>query len=406
MAHEATPPVPYRLRVGHLRVCTGIGGVETYLLSVAREQRARGLCPVVIAQPGAPTLALAREMDLETLEIAAAGPWSTLSFPRRLAEVLRAEGFHLLHTHNSYPFWAGWACRKAGIPHVSSLHRPVVPVASPQASPARRARFHRRQLQLLFVDRMIPVSYATRDFYVAQGISPDRMTVVWNGIDPSLYEGQDRERVRAEFAIPPEAFVFGIVGWLSRRKGHQYFFQAGARVCRARPQGHLLIVGRGKLQREMRSLARSLGIEDRCHFAGFRLDIPHVLAAFDCFVSSSLKEGMPMVLLEAMASSLPVVATRVGGVPELVQEGEHGLLAAPRSADSLEQAMLGMIDNPEQAREMGRRAQARIERHFTLEQTVRQLIDIYLDVPGPHRTQPLAGSPPSPSERGESVRTG
>jgi glycosyltransferase involved in cell wall biosynthesis len=189
-----------------------------------------------------------------------------------------------------------------------------------------------------------------------------------------------RESVRGSLGLGRE-FVWLAVGRFEIQKDYPIMLRAFARVHERVSRAVLLLVGRGSLQGETEALARELGLGASVWFLGVRDDIPELLNAADGYVMSSAWEGMPMVLLEATAAGLPIVATRVGGNQEVVCDGESGFLVPPRDADALALAMLRLMEMPEvQRRDMGDRGREHVQSHYGLKRTIACWESLYHEV--------------------------
>jgi glycosyltransferase involved in cell wall biosynthesis len=230
-----------------------------------------------------------------------------------------------------------------------------------------------------FTDLSLAVSRGVRDYLVAQGgLDPAKVRVVANGVDTAAIEAaRPGNLVRRELGLPEGAPVIGLVARLDHwGKGHKEFLEALASLKERHPV-HALIVGGGRRIDEVRALAASLGLAEAVHFLGERSDVPDLLNAMDIFVLPSYSEGLSLALLEAMAAGLPVVATRVGGTPEVVTDGGNGLLIPPRDAGALAGALTRLLSDPAFARRLGANAQAHIQEHFSLYRLGREINEIY-----------------------------
>jgi glycosyltransferase involved in cell wall biosynthesis len=230
-----------------------------------------------------------------------------------------------------------------------------------------------------FTDLSIAVSRGVRDYLIRQGgVNPAKVRVVANGVDFAAIEAaRPGPVVRRELGLPEDVPVIGLVGRLDHwGKGHQELFSAMAQI-RERHLVHALIVGGGRREAEVRQLAESLGLGGEVHFLGQRRDVPDLLNAMDIFVLPSYSEGVSLALLEAMAAGLPVIATRVGGLPEVVTDGENGLLIPPRDAEALAGALERLLADPAWARELGDHARDHVREHFSLDQLGREINELY-----------------------------
>jgi glycosyltransferase involved in cell wall biosynthesis len=233
-------------------------------------------------------------------------------------------------------------------------------------------------------DHMTVVSQAAADRFIQQRVLPQSLVrVVPNGIDVDLFESVPaarRDSLRQELGLGRE-FVWLAVGRFETPKDYPTMLRAFARVRQENSESVLLLVGRGALQAETEALARELGLSGSVRFLGVRDDIPEIMSAADGYVMSSAWEGMPMVLLEAAAAALPIVATAVGGNGQLVQDQENGFMVPPGSAEDLGDAMLRLMRLPEsERRAMGARGRELVRSRYSLNRTVEQWEEVYREV--------------------------
>jgi glycosyltransferase involved in cell wall biosynthesis len=208
-----------------------------------------------------------------------------------------------------------------------------------------------------------------------EGVNPEKVLHVPNGIaPPPPPSGAD---VRAELGIPAGAPVIGTVSVLRPQKALDVFIRASAELLHDDPDLRVLLAGDGPLKGELAELVHGLGVQDRLLMLGYRSDSPDVMAALDVAVSSSAFEGSPLAVMEYMESARPIVATRVGGVPDLIEDGVHGLLVEPGDVTGLAAAIRRMLADREAARRMGEAARERRRREFTVELMVRRLEALY-----------------------------
>ncbi len=229
--------------------------------------------------------------------------------------------------------------------------------------------------------RVIAISNAVRSYVASQlSIPLNRVAVIHYGIDPSPYAAVDsetRSAVRAGWGIRPEELVIGTVARLFPQKALHVLLEAytAYRKVGRRP-ARLVIVGRGPLEQDLKSIAARLGIEADIVWAGFREDVPAVMTAFDVFVLTSAYEGFGLVLLEAMAAARPVIATAVSAIPEIVQDNVTGMLCPPRDHARIGAAIMQLEDSNERAR-LGLAGRVRAMDQFTLERMVTRTITLY-----------------------------
>jgi len=312
---------------------------------------------------------------------------SSLGLVPAVAQFLSANDVDVVHTHRPKDFVVGLlAARLAGVPHVI---RTVHGLAEPMAG-WNRAKYQVHELVDRVVlpraaDRIVAVSNHTANSLVQAGC-PSRSTVC-------LRNGIDLERVRATrtpldvrraLGIGDEEFIVGTAGRLTAVKGQQHLIEAAPLILRHQANARIVFAGSGPLKVDLLSRARSLGIDGACVFIDPAVDtragIFDLIGAFDVFVLPSLSEGTPMALLEAMALARPVVATSVGGVPEIVRNDETGRLVAPQSPQAIADACVELARKRAWASTLGAAARRAVEERFSHERNGRALLDLYRDV--------------------------
>jgi glycosyltransferase involved in cell wall biosynthesis len=206
---------------------------------------------------------------------------------------------------------------------------------------------------------------------------PSKVITIHYGIDLKQFDGQPSRAALREFGIGPDCTIVGTIGRLSPQKTQDDFLRAAAKVKDAVPKTKFFIVGEGELRHVLEELAKHFGLQSDVIFTGYRSDIADLLRAFDVFVLSSIFEGLPLSILEAMAMAKPVVATHVDGVPEAVSDGETGLLVPPGNPAALAGAIVSLLQNPTRAQAMGHAGRRRAETLFRQERMVAQTEPLY-----------------------------
>jgi glycosyltransferase involved in cell wall biosynthesis len=296
----------------------------------------------------------------------------------RIARWLRREPVNLLHTNECGCMESVLAARLAGIPKVLATYHTdsVYDVLDGRLTTGYRA-LERATNRLL--DRAIAVSGVTRTDRVRHtGIPGSRVVTIHNGIDPDRFARlPDQASARVSLGLPADRVLIGGVGQLARYKGYDVLIRAFALVADRYPQVDLAIAGKGPLREELEALATQLGVRDRVHFLGFQSDVLRVLAALDIYALASMCEAFPYALLEAMAAGLPILATSVGGVPEVMEPGVTGHLVAPGRVDDMAGALKGLVDSASTRARMGAAARERVARHFHQRDSARRTVDVY-----------------------------
>ena len=283
----------------------------------------------------------------------------------RLGAWLRQEGVDILHMHEPHAHSIGLlACMLA--PYVRKVvsrrvdFRPV------------RSLFSRYKYTKPDV-RYLAVSEAVRKVMLDCGIAADAVHTVHSGVDLCRIDAV--QETSSEF--PAGSRVIGTVGHLSAHKGHRYLLRAMREVRRMERKARLVIVGEGKLQADLQAEAAALGLGDTVCFAGFRQDVLALIRGFEVFVFPSTREAFGTSILDAMALRKPVVATRVGGIPESVQDGLTGLLVPPGDPRALAEALCTILQRPERGRLLGDAGRRRVEKYFTAARTGAATLRIY-----------------------------
>lgn len=252
------------------------------------------------------------------------------------------------------------------------------------------------------VDCFIAASDAIRQTLIGDGIEPNRVVTVHEGIDVDRVQGEPAANVHAEFWLPTHAPLIGAVGALTQEKGHRHLIEAASLVVRDVPDARFVILGEGVERPGLERLIKELHLDKHVVLPGFRSDILAFIRAFDLLVMPSLSEGLGTSLLDAMASSKAMVASKTGGIPEVVVHGETGLLVPPRDHHALAEAIVQLLKDQHLRERMGQAGLERVKRVFSADRMVEQTLGVYQTqsvVSHQDDTGHAAGTP-SPSARG------
>ena len=353
------------------------GGGERYLeLLFGRLDRARYRPLLICPEPGS-FVGRMKERGVETHLVHLAPLFNPIAL-WRLTRLLVREHVTILQTHGARAnFYGRIAGRLAGVPVIiSTIHNSLKDY---KVSPLTRWLYTvLLRLTLPLVHRILCVSEAKRGDLIEEcPAAAAKAHTVYNGVDLSAFSSQpNHQKVRQELGVT-EGPVLVMVARLTEQKGHRYLLQALSCLLETWPQLCCLFVGEGELQDALRRMAIDLGVERACRFVGVREDIPDILTAADVFVLPSLSEGFPFVLLEALAMGCPVVASRVNGVPELIEDHKTGLLVPPRDPQALARAIRDMLDDRRAALRMGAAGRALVRERFTVNRMVANTTAIF-----------------------------
>jgi len=364
------------IKILHVLDSLNVGGMERVVINVAN-----GLDPVrfaqsvcCISQRGAAAHTLRPEVKLYDLGKGDGRAWL---MPLQVARIIRTAKPDIVHTQS----WAGVDGALAQILTqqgrlVHSEHGrnlPYIHHEPPKRKVARRCIYQ-------MADAVFTVSQEMRQYFCREtGFPVTRMRVIHNGVDIGQIERARADGVRAELGLAPEARVIGTVARFQETKDLGTLVQAFARL-RQQGSAKLLLVGDGAERAKLERLAAELSVAADVIITGIRHDVPRLLRAMDVFALSSLSEGLPISVLEAMAASLPVVATNVGMLPELLQEGEDGFLVAPRAVEAMSQQLARLVNDRELARRLGAAGRQKVEREYSLAAMLQRYEELYLSL--------------------------
>jgi len=299
----------------------------------------------------------------------------------RLVRLMRQVRPHVVHTHTAKAGTLGrLAARLTGVPVVVHTYHGHVfrgyfsPVATRLFLAVERWLARR-------TDRLLTVSQTVRRELLELGVgTPDRLTVVPLGLDLEPFLTVDPSGgngLRRELGVEPGTPLVGIVARLVPIKAHEVFFAAAAMVSARRPETRFVVVGDGARRVELETMVERLGLARSVRFLGWRGDLPAIYRDVDVVVLTSRNEGSPVSLIEAMAAGRPVVATRVGGVPDLVEHGVNGYLVEPDQPSLVADAVLALLDEPERREALGRAGRKRVYPAFGAERLLRDIDTLY-----------------------------
>jgi len=309
-----------------------------------------------------------------------------------LWQILRHERPVIVHTHTSKAGFLGrLAAWLAGVPIV--IHTPHGHVFYGHFGPVGSKYFLAlEKFVSKITHRLIALTEQERlDYQNFAVVPPEKLSTIHSGVklDRYLNRQVDGNRKREFLGFGDNDIVIGFVGWLLPIKGVMHLLKAMEIICSKYPHARLAYVGKGGLEKDLKAETKRLGLTANIKFLGWRDDIEKIMPLFDIFVLPSLNEGMGRVLVEAMAAARPVVASDVGGIPDLVKPGESGILVPPGDAQALAAGIMRLIDQPEVAHKMGQLGRRR-SRNYRLKTMIQKIEDLYEEL----LEQTLADSQP------------
>jgi len=357
----------------------GMGGIETLLLELCKAMKAgsnydpavcvfeaQGVLEKEFERIGVPVHVVQKQRNRDYL------------LPFKLSRLIKNESYELVHVHNQMAWlYGGIGAILAGKPLLYTEHTFLQKFKPSQQRHMKRLLFwvgRKTRLVTTVAKHLIP------GLEQDMGIPHERIRNIYNGIDPAPYQLTiDRERKMRELGLSPKKRIVGIVASLTEAKDHATLVKAFSLVLRDVPDAVLLIVGEGALEADIRSLVASLNIGEHVCFLGVRRDIPELLQLFDVFTLSSLVEGLPVSLLEAMASGCPVVVTRIPGVDELVDE-RSGVLVPHSNPEEQAAALVRLLTHEDMAQMLASAARQRVLDEFSFAAMTQAYLSCYDDI--------------------------
>ena len=324
-----------------------LAGAEYFFLRVIAHLAEMGHRVIVVTKRDTPLRAEIEKLDHPNIVLHA---WHThgkidpLTLTK-LCKLVHDEGVDVINTHLTTASWQGaLAGKMTGVPSVAVVH-----------ATDRKTWFQH-------ADYLIAVSSGVKDALIEQGIDPAKIEVLYHGIDLGQYVAPlSTEQAKTRLGLPADARTVGVVASLIPRKGHRFLLEAMRNMSEP---VHAIFAGEGELDAELRGQALEMGLGERTHFLGFRRDVPEIVCAMDAFVLPSLKEGLSIAVMEAMALEKPVVCSAIAGLPEVVRDGQTGFLVPPGDSAALQVALEKLFADEDLRAQLGHNARRYLEEHF------------------------------------------
>ncbi|HBV96280.1 MAG: glycosyl transferase [Peptococcaceae bacterium BICA1-7] len=366
-----------RLRVLHVIGGGEFGGAERHILNLAAAMKKDMVEVFVCCLFADPFVKVAREAGIRAHSIPMRHKMD-FGIVTKLRDLIIEEKIDIVHTHGVRANLVGrLSARMAGVETVVTTVHSLLAQDYPDLFSRLANNFIERASRGL-TTHFIAVSGGLQKALVQQGIPERKITVIYNGLNPDLFriEGAvGRWRQKAGFS--PGVPLVAIVGRLHLVKGHRYFLKAAAEILKERADVHFLVVGCGPERDSLEEFTGKLGISDHVTFTGFISDVSELMPDLNLLIVPSLWEGFGLTALEAMAVGVPVVATSVGGLPEIVDHGTTGLLVPPADEAGLTRGITWMLDHPQEAVEMAAAAKEVVEQKFSASAMARKTEDLY-----------------------------
>jgi glycosyltransferase involved in cell wall biosynthesis len=355
-----------------------IGGAERDLLAMLNTLSRAEWEPHVACPSGGPLFEIVSKAGISRHSLVLS-PWRKWFSPfvrwlgvNKLRTLLEQLQPAVIHVNDMW--WVPHTIRAAR--HSAARRIPIVAHVRQEIEPQKVSRYYLDQ-----VDAVISISKQVEQALIAGGVAARSVRTIYSGVDLSRIDRRDDERksVRLKLGLPPEAVVLGTVANLFPRKGYDVMLRALPMILKAEPATQYLIIGTGAsdYERTLRELSEELGISQCVHFIGFQDPVRPFLDAIDLYVHPARMEGFGIAVIEAMAAGRAVVATNIGGLPEVVEEGRTGLLVASENPEALSAAVVSLLRDKIRREEMGERGSKLARERFDLRVSVASMEQVY-----------------------------
>lgn len=360
------------MHILHLESGRNLYGGALQVLYLMRGLKARGCRNTLVCAKGSAIAGAVSKGTAEVFPIPMTGELdpSILFRLRRLLRVARPDIMHV-HSRRGADWWGGIAASLEGCQAVVSRR-----VDNPEPGWLARHKYRR-------YGRVITISEGIRKVLLGEGIPAEKIACVPSAVDVEAYgEVCARQWFRNQFGLPAEVRTIGVIAQLIERKGHRYLIAAAPAILSRFPETRFIFFGQGPLRDELQQWCREARIGDKVRFAGFRTDLPRLLACLDLVVHPATMEGLGVALLQAAACGVPIVASRAGGIPEIVQHGRNGYLVPPADATALAEAVTALWDDAGLAERFGRGGREIVRSRFSIDAMVAGNLRVYQELLG------------------------
>lgn len=379
-------PGDWQMKVLHVEGGRHLHGGAFQVMNLVKGLDARGHESLLVCPVGSELAEVARpHVDVRDMKMHGDADFRIAVRLRRLIRETRPDLIHL-HSRIGADVWGGVAGRLAGLPVV---HTRRVDNPEPRLLVALKYRLH---------DRVIAISEEIGRVLISEGLPPNKLRVVRSAVDRESWScACDRQVVAERLGLPSNVLLIGVVAQLIPRKGHRYLIEALPRILAKHPALRVVFFGRGHMEQELRRTVAAAGLDEIVQFAGFRDDLTEIFPCLDLLVHPATMEGLGVSLLQAASAGVPIVASRAGGIPEAVHDGENGVLVPPGDARALGAAISALLADPERRAALGARGPVLMAREYSVDAMVEGNLTVYRELLA------AAGSHARPS--GKSGRT-
>ncbi|MCC5814982.1 MAG: glycosyltransferase [Leptospira sp.] len=352
----------------HINASKEWRGGENQVLNLAIGLKKAKVPQIIMAQPNSPLAEKARNAGIEVVEFLMRSEFDWKAI-KKIRELVDTHKVHIVHTHTSHAHSLAFFAKK-------KKDNWKLIVARRVDFRINKSRFSLWKFQSNLIDMVVGVSRYIQRNLISDGMNPTKTLTIHSGIDISKFKKlSSKETLRKELDLDKKTLVIGIVAALVDHKDYPTFIQSIAKIKTNQPFV-ALVLGEGSLKNKLLSQVEDLGIQDRIQFLGFREDVNDFYGLFDIFCLSSKEEGLGTSILDAMAAGLPIVATKAGGIPEMVIHEKGGYLSEVGDSESLAQNFSFLLENASLRKKMGSFNQDRVEK-FSYETTVKKTIQLY-----------------------------
>jgi glycosyltransferase involved in cell wall biosynthesis len=359
------------LTILHTESAKRWGGQERRTFAEAVEFKKRGHRVIIAVQPGSALGKHAREVGIEAREIGMRNRDILKAF-FQLFSLIKRERVDIVNTHSSKDSWiASFAACLALRPRLIRTRHVSIPISK-----------HPLNIIYKLPHKIITCGEAIRKRMIeVNRFPPEKIVSIPTGVDVERFNpDRVKENIREELGIDQDTPLVGNISIIRTEKGYPYFLEAAQEILKIKPETRFLIVGHEPKGDTLTQEVRKRGLEDKVIMPGLRKDIPQVLATLDVFVLSSLREGVPQGVTQALAMEKPIVATDVGGVPELIKHNQTGLLVSPANSETLAKAILELLEDREKAKKLGENGRRLVEEKFSQETMIEKIENLYREL--------------------------